>query len=113
MLAGIGSGLKNKETVRKFVQIPSLQNFVNRKCNWWLFVEFLPMKQIYAYGGFLADEGSNISVSLIDFTAANSQGEAEVSAVKLVVQFLAEAKGKPDSDLKVISTSKCLHSLFY
>ena len=64
-------------------------------------------------GVLSTEEGSNISISFIDFTAANSQGEAKGSAVKHVVQFLAEAEGILDSDLKEISTSKCLHSLFY
>lgn len=74
-------------------------------------MDFMAENQIYAFGGSLIEKELCIRCFLIDFLEAKSQGEAEVLALKNIVQSVLLEYNIPGFEMQIISSSKVLDSL--
>ena len=73
---------------------------------WWLCVDYLHNKNVYAIGGYLLSENPCPRCFMWDIVSTNSVTEATVLALDKSIHFLIEEVGLRDGDLCFYSSSK-------
>ena len=80
-----------------------------RKWCWWLFADLVVESKKFAIGGCLLKDDNIFCCSLIDLVEANSQGKADVIALKESIEFVIREADILESDLEICYHSNFLH----
>ena len=87
----------------------SVNKEARRKWCWWLYTDLVAESTKFAIGGCLLKDDRVLSCSLIDFVEANSQGEADVTALKESVEFVIQDANILGTNLEIFYHSNFQH----